>query len=154
MENIALHDVTVLTPQEIAEFPTSLMADLAAQLKAAQEHIKEVKTALDAGAEEKYSSTAADLRDFEGKDTGTVRWDDGEYTIVTNLPKKPKWDQAKLIAILNDMDPDVAAHYVKAEYKVEEKKFTSAPPDIHAQLMPARTLETGKPTYKIEETTK
>ena len=52
------------------------------------------------------------------------------------------------------MDPDVAAHYVKAEYKVEEKKFTAAPPDIHAQLMPARTLETGKPTYKIEETTK
>ena len=50
------------------------------------------------------------------------------------------------------MAPEMAFHYAKVKYEVEEKKFTAAPPDIHAELLPARTLDTGKPTYKFKET--
>lgn len=151
MENIKLEHLESMSPSAVAEFPTSLLADLSRQLDAAQNHVKKLKTVLDAGIDEKFSATADTLRSAEGKDTGTVRIVDGEYVVIANLPKRPKWDQKQLVQIFNDMDPALAAHYAKAEYKVDERKFTAAPPDIHEKLMAARTVETGKPSYKIEE---
>ena len=51
----------------------------------------------------------------------------------------------------NRMDLESAQHYAKAEYKVDVKNFTAAPPGIQTMLSEARTVETGKPSYKIEE---
>ena len=31
-----------------------------------------------------------------GKDTGTVRFVDNDFTVIADLPKRVKWDQAKL----------------------------------------------------------
>jgi len=152
MSNITLNDLEHMTPQEVAEFPAALLSDLTNQLKAAQDHLKNIKTVLDAGIDERYSSQAKDQRDSEQKDTGSATLIDGEFTVTANLPKKVTWDQKQLYAIFDKMSPEMAFHYAKVKYEVEEKKFTAAPPDIHAELLPARTLDTGKPTYKFKET--
>ena len=44
----------------------------------------------------RYADRAAAARRAEGKDTGTVRLDDGEVTVIADLPKKVDWDQARL----------------------------------------------------------
>lgn len=150
MENIKLEHLANMSPSSVAEFPISLLADLTHQLEVAQDHVKSIKAILDAGINEKYSAQADTLRQAEGKDTGTVRISDGEFIVVANLPKRAKWDQKALVQIFNSMDPTLAAHYAKAEYKVDERKFTAAPPDVQGKLIAARTVETGKPTYKIE----
>ena len=151
MSNIRLEQLPDMTPQEVADFPPSLLADLVHQLAAAQDHVKAIKTILDAGIDERYSKLAAELRAAEGKDTGMARIEDGEFVITANLPKKTKWDQAKLVGIFNSMDAESAQHYARAEYKVDENKFIGAPPKIQTLLSEARTVETGKPSYKIEE---
>jgi hypothetical protein len=151
MSNIRLEQLPDMTPQEVADFPPALLADLVHQLVAMQDRVKAIKTILDAGIDERYSELAADLRTAEGKDTGTARIEDGEFMITANLPKRAKWDQEKLVEILNGMDAESAQHFAKIEYKVDERKFTAAPPGIQTMLSEARTVETGKPSYKIEE---
>jgi len=151
MDNISFEHLAEMTPQEVATFPPSLLADLTDQLKAAQDNLKSIKTVLETGIDEKYSDSAATIRAAEDRDTGTARIEDDGYTITANLPKRVRWDQKQLIEIFNSMSPENAAHYAKAEYKVDERKYTAAKPDDHAKLMEARTVETGKPTYKIEE---
>jgi hypothetical protein len=44
----------------------------------------------------RYADRAAAARRAEGKDTGTIRLDDGEVTVIADLPKKVEWDQAAL----------------------------------------------------------
>lgn len=88
MSNINLNDLTYMTPQEVADFPAALLSDLTNQLKEAQDHLKNIKTVLDAGIDERYASQAKEQRDFKGKDTGSATLTDGDYTITANLPKK------------------------------------------------------------------
>ena len=44
----------------------------------------------------RYGDRAAAARRAEGKDTGTVRFEDDEVTVIADLPKRVEWDQAKL----------------------------------------------------------
>ena len=150
MRNIKLEDLATMTPQDIAGFPVGLLSELVDDLAAQQEHVKKIKTVLDAGIQEKYGSSAASIRAEDGKDTGTVRIEDGDFTVISNLPKKVKWDESILINAFNGMDPDMARHYAKVTYKVDERKFEAAPPEVRAMLLKARTLDTGKETIKIE----
>ncbi|MGR3443355.1 hypothetical protein DU478_00595 [Thalassococcus profundi] len=43
---------------------------------------------------DKYGDHAQEARRAEGKDTGTVRLQDGPVTVVAELPKRVDWDQA------------------------------------------------------------
>ena len=45
-------------------------------------------------------------------------------------------------------DPE---NYVGIEIKVAESKYTAWPPGIRDLFEPARTLKTGKPSYKLEQ---
>src|SRR5690606_8814106 len=46
----------------------------------------------------KYGDRAHATRQAAGKDTGTVRFDDGAVTVIADLPKRVDWDQDKLAA--------------------------------------------------------
>lgn len=82
----------------------------------------------------------------------TVRVEDGEFVIVADLPKRVKWDQARLAAIVEEIraageDP---TEYVTIEFKVRERNYAAWPNSIRSAFEPARTVETGKPVYRIE----
>jgi hypothetical protein len=63
-----------------------------------------------------------------------------------------KWSQAKLASIVERIRAagDDPAEYVSTEFKVSERAYGAWPQSIRSIFAPARTVETGKPRYRIE----
>ncbi|WP_424931922.1 hypothetical protein [Amaricoccus macauensis] len=142
-------DLTQITAQEIADMPVELLAILQHEIDARLAHAKAAKTKLDASLVLRYGDHAAEARRAHGKDTGTVRFDDGDITVVTDLPKRVEWDQAKLAAMVERIrqSKDDPADYVEVSFKVRERNYTSWPAAIRHGFASARTVKTG--TLKV-----
>ena len=121
----------------------------------ADEALRRAKTAkdwLDGALDRKYGAIAAEHRRIEGKDTGTVRFDDGGVTVVADLPKKVEWDQEQLAATIERIraSGDDPAEYVDFAFKVPERKYGAWPGHIRTAFEPARTVKAGKPTFTLK----
>lgn len=147
-----LDDLRNLPAGEIATLPAEHLVLLQEDAHAALEAAKRLKDLLDAAIDHRYRERAATLRRAEGKDTGTVRIEDGEFVVITDLPKRVKWDQARLAAIVEEIRAagDDPCEYVSVELKVAERAYGAWPSSIRSAFAPARTVETGKPVYRIE----
>jgi hypothetical protein len=86
-------DLPGLSPQEIAGLPVELLAILQREIDERLKRDKAAKTRLDAALTVRYATRAAEERQAQAKDTGTVRFDDGDFTVVADLPKRVEWDQ-------------------------------------------------------------
>jgi len=99
----------------------------------------------------RYQQRAVGARAAAGKDTGTVRFQDGAVEIVVDLPKKVEWDQTRLATLSEQIrtggeDP---GEYVEVSFKVSERAYAAWPERIRLAFEPARTVRTGKPTYRL-----
>lgn len=118
--------------------------ELMATAKALVEHIDQALSL-------KYAEHAQQLRLAAGKDTGIVHFDDDLVRITADLPKKIEWDQA----ILADITQRIAANgdnpseYIEISYRVSEAKFNAWPDSLKSVFVPARTLKTGKPGFRL-----
>ena len=70
---------------------------------------------------------------------------------MVDLPKKVEWDQARLAALSEQIraggeDP---SQYVEVSFKVSERAYTSWPERIRLAFEPARTVRTGRATYRL-----
>ena len=115
---------------------------------------KAAKTRFDSALAVRYATRAAEERQAAGKDTGTVRFDDGDFTVVADLPKRVDWDQAQLGDVVERIrasgeDP---AQYVDITIRVLERKYSAWPDGIRASFEPARTVRVGalKVTLKAQ----
>lgn len=118
----------------------------------AEETCRLYKLALHAEHDRRLGATANALRQQAGKTTGTVRFEVEGYTVVADLPKRVEYDLRKLRDAVEALrrwgeDPE---DYVGIEFKVSEAKYTAWPPAVRQLFEPARTVKTGKPTYKLE----
>jgi hypothetical protein len=143
-------DLPALSAAEIAALPVELLAVLKHEIDARLKRDKAAKARLDSGLAARYADRAAEERQAAGKDTGTVRFDDGDFTIVADLPKRVDWDQDKLAAMVAriraaDDDP---AQYVDIAIRVPERKYTAWPDAIREGFEPARTVRPG--ALKVE----
>ena len=143
-------DLPDLDPREIAVLPVELLEILQRETDAALKRAKAAKARLDGALSLRYATRAAEERQAQAKDTGTVRFDDGDFTIVADLPKRVEWDQDKLSAMVERMRDadDNPAQYVDIAIKVPERKYAAWPDNIREQFEPARTVRTG--TLKVE----
>jgi hypothetical protein len=121
----------------------------------AEENLRRAKTAkdwLDGALDRKYGALAAEHRRVEGKDTGTVRFDDGAVTVVADLSKKVEWDQTQLAAIVERIRTGGGepGEYVETSFKVSERKYGAWPAHIRTAFEAARTVKTGKPTFVLK----
>ena len=135
---------------EIAQLPVELLAALQREIDAAAKQMKAVTARLSTALEVRYAARAAEARRACGKDTGTVRLVDGDFTVVADLPKRVEWDQAKLATMVERIraageDP---AEYVEISFKVPERAYAAGPEAIRQGFEPARTVRTG--TLKID----
>lgn len=91
-------------------------------------------------------------RDAEKKPYGMINVEFQGVRIKHEQPKKVKWDEKKLAAIVEKIKASNAdpAEYVKINYKVEERKYTNWPSEIRKIFEPARTTETGTPKVTFE----
>ena len=102
----------------------------------------------------RYGQRAIALRAEQRKDAGTVRFTDGDVTIVADLSKRVEWDQDMLAAVVERIraagnDP---TEYVEVTYKVPERAYAAWPPHIRDAFTGARTVRTGKATFKLSLT--
>ncbi|WP_221930663.1 hypothetical protein [Paracoccus marinus] len=143
-------DLPGLGLQDIAQLPVELLAILQRDVDARIKRDKAAKARLDGALSVRYATRAAEERQAAGKDTGTIRFDDGDFTVVTDLPKRVDWDQDRLAAMVERIRAagDDPAQYVDIAFKVPERKYAAWPDAIRAGFEPARTVRPG--TLKIE----
>lgn len=143
-------DLPALSLAEIAELPVELLAILQHEIDERLKHVKAAKVRLDGALAVRYATWAAEERRAQAKDTGTVRFDDGDFTVVADLPKRVDWDQVKLAAMVERIRAagDDPAQYVDVTYKVPERKYAAWPDGIRSGFEPARTVRPG--TLKVE----
>ena len=147
--HITLDDLPTMPVGDIAALPGDQLALLKQD---ADERLRVAKTLcdwLDGAIALKYGDQAQEVRRAEGKDTGTIRLQDGPVTVVAELPKRVDWDQAMLAGLVERIRADGAdpTEYVDIAFSVPESKYTAWPKDIRQEFEPARTVRTGKPKF-------
>ena len=143
-------DLPGLGPRDIAQLPVELLAILQREIDERMARTKAAKTRFDSALAIRYATQAAEERQLSGKDTGTVRFDDGDFTIIADLPKRVDWDQDHLAGLVERIRAagDDPAQYVDIAFKVPERKYAAWPEAIRQGFEPARTVRPG--TLKVE----
>jgi len=151
----SLADLAHMPLGDIVALSGETLALLQEEAEEALRHAKAAKDWLDGALDRKYGALASEHRRTEGKDTGTVRFDDGAVTVVADLPKKVEWDQAQLATIVGRIraSGDDPGEYVDLTFKVSERKYGAWPAHIRTAFEAARTVKAGKPTFALKPTT-
>lgn len=147
----SVDDMLNMPTGELAQMPVELLASLQAELAHAAKQMKAANTRFSTALEVRYASRAAEARQACGKDTGTVRLTDGDYTVVADLPKRIDWSQEKLAQIAANIadsgeDP---AEFIDTKLTVSERKYGALPEAWRKGFEPARTARTGKPQFRL-----
>lgn len=145
-------DLLSLSSTEIADLPVELLAVLQREIDEQLKAVKTAKTRFDSALTVRYAARAAAERQALTKDTGTVRFDDGDFTVVADLPKRVEWDQDRLAAMVERIRTagENPADYVDIAYKVPERNYTAWPDPIRQGFEPARTVKAGALKVTIE----
>jgi hypothetical protein len=149
--SITLETARSFSVAELTGLPSKELMQLQAAATDSLQKAKELKDWIDGSIALKYEVQAKALRAQTGKDTGTVHFDDDGVRVMTNLPKKPVWDQKKLSEIAKRIaaNGDNPSEYLDITYKVAERKYTAWPESLRESFAPARTLKTGKATFQL-----
>ena len=136
---------------EIAALPADQLALLQDEADEALRTTKVNKARIDDALVTKYADETAVLRRAAGKDTGAVRVQDGPVTVVADLSKRVDWDQTTLASLVERIksDGDDPTEYVDIAFKVSERKYNAWPNHIKAAFQDARTVRTGKESFKL-----
>jgi hypothetical protein len=149
---VTIPAIEALSVQEVAALPTVTLANLKADIEKKLEDAKRLDDKLDAALDYRYGPRAHQARAAQDKDTGTVRFEDNGLIVVADLPKRVKWDQQRLkdlVELIRSGWGEDPAGYVKVKFEVSERAFDSWPARLKELFAPARTVETGKPSYEL-----
>lgn len=150
-----LSDVQHLPVAELMALPAQHLALLQEDAAAGLDEAKRTKDWIEGIIAVRYQQRAVAARAQQRKDTGSVRFEDDGVTVVADLPKKVEWDQVRLAALVERIRAggDDANEYVEVSFKVRERNYGAWPASIRAAFEPARTVRTGKPTFKLSLST-
>ena len=148
----SVDDMLNMPTGELAQMPVELLAGLQAELAHATKQLKAATARFGTALEVRYATRAAEARRACGKDTGTVRLADGDYTVVADLPKRVDWDQEKLAQIAANIadggeDP---AEFIDSKLAVSERKYGALPEAWRKGFEPARSVKTGALKVTLE----
>ena len=146
-----INDVGAMPIADIIQLPAEHLALLQEDASANLEAAKRLKDWIDGAITHRYAERAINARRTEHKDTGTIRFLDDTVTVIADLPKKIDWDQALIAEVIERIRAggDDPAEYVEISFKVPERKYTAWPESIRATFAPARTVKTGKQTFRL-----
>ena len=146
-----INDVGAMPIADIIQLPAEHLAQLQEDASANLEAAKRLKDWIDGAITHRYAERAINARRTEHKDTGTIRFLDDTVTVVADLPKKIDWDQDLIAEVIERIRAggDDPAEYVEISFKVPERKYTAWPESIRATFAPARTVKTGKQTFRL-----
>ena len=150
--SVILTDLPHLTPQQIASLPAAELARLQVEADGALRHAKSIVASIEDALDHRYGQRARQARAAQAKDTGTVRFEDNGFNVVADLPKRVKWDQRRLgelVELIRSGWGENPADYVKMKFEDSERAYEAWPPMLKELFTPARTVETGKPSYEL-----
>lgn len=141
----SMNDMLNMPAGELSQMPVDLLVALQGELDYASKQLKAANTRFGTALEVRYAARAEEARRGCGKDTGTVRLVDGDYTVVADLPKRVDWNQEKLAQIAQNIadsgeDP---AEFIDMKFSVSERKFGALPEAWRKGFEPARTVKVG-----------
>lgn len=136
---------------EVIALPVEHLALLQTDAREALDAAKRMQDWIEAAIALRFEQRAIAARAAAGKDTGTVRFQDGAVEIAADLTKRVDWDQTRLAKLIPQIraggeDP---GGYVETSFKVSERAYTAWPERIRAAFEPARTVRTGRQTFKL-----
>ncbi len=147
--------MTKLSTLSLGELSTRSLSDLdqlLREVEVVEARAHQYRQVLQAELDHRYSARAQALRQEAGKSTGIVRLEDEGFVVIADLPKRAEYDQRRLkeaVEALRKWGED-PAHYVEMRFQVSETKYNAWPPAVRKLFEPARTLKTGRPTYRLE----
>lgn len=146
-----LDDMLRLPVDEVLALPATHLALLQEDAATALDEAKRNRDWIESVIAARYGQRAVALRAEQRKDTGTVRFNDGDVSVVADLPKRVEWDQDRLAAVVERIRAagDDPAEYVDVTYKVPERAYTVWPEHIRTAFTAARTIRTGKASFKL-----
>ena len=141
----SVDDMLNMPTGALAQMPVELLADLQAELAHAAKQLKAATARFNTALEVRYATRAAEARRACGKDTGTVRLVDGDYTVVVDLPQRVEWDQDKLAQIAQNIadSGENPAEFIDTKQTVSERKYGALPEAWRKGFEPARTVKVG-----------
>lgn len=151
-ENIpSVDDMLNMPVTELALMPPNLLAAVQAEIDIAMDRMRAVTERFALALEVRYAARASECRGHEGKDTGTIRFEDNGVTVIADLPKRIDWDQGKLAEIAANIasageDP---SDFIDTKLTVSERKFGALPESWRKGFEPARTVRSGKPKFRL-----
>ena len=151
-ENIpSVDEMLNLAVTDLALMPAALLAAVQAEIETASDRMKAVTERFALALEVRYAARAADCRQDAGKDTGTIRFEDGDVTVIADLAKRIDWDQAKLAQIAENiaLAGDDPTEFIETKLSVSERKYGALPESWRKGFEPARTVRTGKPKFRL-----
>jgi hypothetical protein len=101
--------------------------------------------------EGRYLDAAKAQLHIEGKDFGTTTIVENDKSVKVQVKKRVEWDQEALERISHSMRTDLVDHYVKKTLTIEERKYTTAPPDLQRLFQEARTAKIGGAIIEVVE---
>jgi hypothetical protein len=136
---------------EVINLPAEHLALLQAEARDALEAAKRLQDWIEAAIRLRYEQRAIAARGTAGKDTGTVRFDDGDVTVIADLPKRVDWDQRRLAALVEQIraSGEEPGEYIEVSFNVPERAYAAWPERIRTVFEPARTVRTGRQTFKL-----
>ena len=134
METIKYQDVKHVAIGDLAKLPAETLYLLIKQAKEKLEEAKLTHDWLTSVLSLKYEESVLAKRQRLTKETGIIHIEDGDYKLTNDVPKKPEWDQNKLLQIIAGIQKqgDDPSEYVtiKTTYKVPESKYQAWPDSI------------------------
>ena len=148
----SVDDMLNMSTGDLAQMPVELLAALQGELDHASKQLKAATARFSAALEVRYATRAAEARRACGKDTGTVRLVDGDYTVVADLPKRVDWDQDKLAQIARNIadSSEDPAEFIDTKLTVSERKYGVLPEAWRKGFEPARTVKVGALKVTLE----
>ena len=140
-----------LPMSDVIALPAEHLALLQADAREALDAAKRLQDWIEAAIALRYEQRAIGARAAAGKDTGTVRFQDGAVEIAVDLPKRVEWNQARLAALSEQIraggeDP---SEYLEVSFKVPERAYVAWPERIRTAFEPARTVRAGRQIFKL-----
>ena len=150
--SISLEHSRMLSIAELSALSAIELKVIQAEAKKLLTETKSLKDWIDGAIALKFEEKTQSLRHLQGKDTGSVRFEEEGIEVLSDLPKKTTWDQKKLAELAKRIAEagDDPSEFIDISYKVSERKFTAWPESLRAQFAPARTLGIGKETFRLE----
>jgi hypothetical protein len=146
-----LDSVRHLPVGDIIALPAEHLALLQADAREAVEAAKRLQDWIEAAVALRYEQRAIGARAAAGKDTGTVRFQDGAVEVAVELPKRVEWDGRRLATLAEQIRAggENPAEYIETALRVSERAYAAWPERIRQAFEPARTVRTGRAVYRL-----